>query len=831
MSSANTSSELILGTGFSSQCFPVRSLTRYKRQEEDGGAWLVAYRAEQRRRFKAVLCAGDPSISSKSLIKKFKSEESVTTEDDSKPHKLDGFYLMKKFHVDDPSDLCSITISGQELREVNEKDFLLFDNVVHVDAGDNHLPFSAFSKFSALQELELPLNNIHNTIKLQPDMFISLVTLDLSYNRLTGEDILALGLLINLRTLHLTGNEIKTLPVEMTRIYRTVTGMTPSGTVESQEKMQRFPTLENLYLDHNGLTDLSTFSSLAGLKKLKYLNLEHNEISSIPHLRLLGARVRQEESSRQGKNTVDGEDNLFLPNVIKEENNEIGPEKEGTSDNNKDSKSDEEKGNVEEFILDEVDQILNQKFAGDKERGRPELPPRSSTLTEDPALLGDRYKPPMPFTSLLHLNLANNLIFEEEGLLALTDWPSLRELVIWGNPLTSVFKGDPPILSFQLGSLKGVRIFRHKPPKRQKPTVNLVNTPRKVKDTLPPMPKKQNFAMLEGPSIQKPAALMGSHHKTLPPIVSAPVTGRQRESATPRKLSTAPGMAETTLKESERPYYGRTNSTPPGLQQFLSGPSTRQTVKTEGEVTFEESIGTENGRGQQRADRQINSEDGFFMTQVDDQEESQEADEISKALPKRSKKKERPFSVETKYKGYEDLLDVDEDDPDVIIPPDMQGSVRALKYALAHPLTFNEPQGAYKEKRIEKTKTLSTSLESKSRQSKVEELSGILDKMRVQSKTKEFNLETALQNLKKDPNQRREYREAKKLLSEVQSKYDEVRVASLQPKATALKLFATPEDRIDADNEEFVASAASLVRGDGISKELKRFKDKIDSRL
>ena len=66
---------------------------------------------------------------------------------------------------------------------------------------------------------------------------------------------------------------------------------------------------------------------------------------------------------------------------------------------------------------------------------------------------------------------------------------------------------------------------------------------------------------------------------------------------------------------------------------------------------------------------------------------------------------------------------------------------------------------------------------------------------------------------------------------QVQSKYDEVRVASLQPKATALKLFATPEDRIDADNEEFVASAASLVRGDGISKELKRFKDKIDSRL
>lgn len=40
-----------------------------------------------------------------------------------------------------------------------------------------------------------------------------------------------------------------------------------SGTVESQEQRLRFPALENLYLDHNELTDLSTFASLAGLRK------------------------------------------------------------------------------------------------------------------------------------------------------------------------------------------------------------------------------------------------------------------------------------------------------------------------------------------------------------------------------------------------------------------------------------------------------------------------------------------------------------------------------------------------------------------------------------
>lgn len=69
---------------------------------------------------------------------------------------------------------------------------------------------------------------------------------------------------------------------------------------------------------------------------------------------------------------------------------------------------------------------------------------------------------------------------------------------------------------------------------------------------------------------------------------------------------------------------------------------------------------------------------------------------------KEGRERERPFSVETKYKGYEDLLDVDEDDPDVIVPKDLQGSVRALNYALAHPLIFSEPHGTYKEKRVKK---------------------------------------------------------------------------------------------------------------------------------
>lgn len=65
---------------------------------------------------------------------------------------------------------------------------------------------AAFRMFQALRELELPLNKISGSIRVDPSRdFHHLETLDLSYNRLTGDDILALGLLQNLKTLHLTG--------------------------------------------------------------------------------------------------------------------------------------------------------------------------------------------------------------------------------------------------------------------------------------------------------------------------------------------------------------------------------------------------------------------------------------------------------------------------------------------------------------------------------------------------------------------------------------------------------------------------------------------------
>jgi hypothetical protein len=88
---------------------------------------------------------------------------------------------MKHCCVEDPTDLCSVNISGQNLSEAKEQDFRLFDNVAYINAAENILPLSkcsfirclknnplnlffsgCFSSFPILRELEVPLNGLRN---------------------------------------------------------------------------------------------------------------------------------------------------------------------------------------------------------------------------------------------------------------------------------------------------------------------------------------------------------------------------------------------------------------------------------------------------------------------------------------------------------------------------------------------------------------------------------------------------------------------------------------------------------------------------------------------
>lgn len=50
--------------------------------------------------------------------------------------------------------------------QVNENDFLLFDNVIHVDAGDNNLPFGKLNSYSIFSLLFSVLIHVHVHAKI-----------------------------------------------------------------------------------------------------------------------------------------------------------------------------------------------------------------------------------------------------------------------------------------------------------------------------------------------------------------------------------------------------------------------------------------------------------------------------------------------------------------------------------------------------------------------------------------------------------------------------------------------------------------------------------------
>ncbi|KAM6099591.1 X-ray radiation resistance-associated protein 1 [Theristicus caerulescens] len=168
-----------------------------------------------------------------------------------------------------PSDLCSVNISSQNLVSAKEGDFEKLDCVAFINAAENLLTLEPFRKFPGLRELELSLNGLRN-LKITAGDFLRLEDLDLSYNNLSPQDIWTLGDLSQLKVLRLTANGFQSLPPDL------------AGSWDSAHL--RFPSLEVLALDDNRLSDPSVFVSLSHLCSLRELNLDRNGISAVPYL-------------------------------------------------------------------------------------------------------------------------------------------------------------------------------------------------------------------------------------------------------------------------------------------------------------------------------------------------------------------------------------------------------------------------------------------------------------------------------------------------------------------------------------------------------------------
>ncbi|XP_074657735.1 X-ray radiation resistance-associated protein 1-like isoform X2 [Tubulanus polymorphus] len=708
---------------FAINCFPVRTIL--KQSEEGEGAWLVEQRTEQRRRFKAVLCTKPPKTYSQIREERKRAErrEKQTQDDDDdneedddgeEANVLDGFFLMKHTCVQDPSDLCSVNIVGKELSEYKEEDLALFDNVAYVNAAENYLPLEAFRGFPIIRELEMPMNGLRG-IKLQLTDFQHLEILDLSYNNLSKDDILPLGLLPVLKVLHLTGNGFSSLPPELAK---------PLYFMDKNEEFQRiprFPMLEIFMLDDNRLSDYTTFAALAGLKKLKVLNLQKNEIHSVPHLKVTECDHVTEASTNGDKRS-------------KRSRAPSSPVKESTNTTDPDNQIAPQPSAEDVTVAKSLADVRPGELDSERKTDRDGVNTETGTSVISARLnkmIGDVREPSFPpFPELRSVDLSFNKIEHEEGLLATAGWPMLSELVIHDNPLTTRNSGEPPLLKRFLQQRLGIEVVRKRIEYGKKPQIEIADDPvRKVKTIVPKVPK-------------------------------VPVDVLLALEAAPR---TPPGTAPSTGHERER------QSTPPKSSTPLQ---TREANEEERHETNKE---------------ETLAGDPFFMTQPADQEaekseepRQQQRVPVPPAVAKDTRKKHRRRKgVETRYKGYEDLLDVDADDEDdTVLPKDMQGSVRALQYTLNHPLMFRDPvqdlhipQPPYQ--KYNKKMVMPPAPENKT---KSERVKAVLREVEERQTIVEAPLPVVLKQRKKYT---KDFPEADKLLQQIQKKYNDVRFDSL----------------------------------------------------
>ncbi|OPJ85879.1 hypothetical protein AV530_007036 [Patagioenas fasciata monilis] len=188
---------------YATNCFPARNILRASKE----GRWVLAHRATPR-------AWTEKGTTRKTPQQRRNRPDSASVKEKNEDNVLDEPFLMKHHHLKNPSDLCFVNISNQNLVLAKEEDFEKFDCVACINAAENLLTLEPFRKFPGLRELELSLNGLRN-LKISAGDFLHLEDLDLSYNNLSSQDIWTLGDLSQLKVLRLTGNKLRSLPPDL----------------------------------------------------------------------------------------------------------------------------------------------------------------------------------------------------------------------------------------------------------------------------------------------------------------------------------------------------------------------------------------------------------------------------------------------------------------------------------------------------------------------------------------------------------------------------------------------------------------------------------------
>ncbi|KAM4046064.1 X-ray radiation resistance-associated protein 1 [Anomaloglossus baeobatrachus] len=723
--------------------FPARSLIR----ASNGGAgqWRMDRSSAPGRHFRTVVTSAS-------------SEQRTEPEIQEIPHRtrscrssnrqsaaegaLDASLLMKIHRVQRPSDLCSADVSDRGLTSAHGERWEHFSCLAYMNASENMLPLETFRTFPALRELDLSMNGIHR-ITVIPGDFPQLEVLDLSYNSLSPEDVPQLGVLPRLRVLCLTGNRLTRLPPDLCAPPR------------KDPEIRMFPSLEVFMLDHNALRSPSVFTSLAGLQGLRLLNLEQNSLSSVPTLSGAGivAAVRRTE-----------------PGGVSEGRGHTTQEDEMTGDDLERSGAAEDR--VDYMVIhsgqdpDRTEVIFpSPRYPPTSDSAPKSLDIAIPTLSLSIPLLSPAEATSPPLPSLRTLSLADNKICHEEDVLPVALFPSLQELIINGNPLTTLRKGDPPLLISFLQQRLGIKVICRKSPRLYKPHLIIPRKEkRKISTYVPKIPKQpfmveplfHSFLTLPPPESDVTKSVMSS--SPLPPI---------------------------------RASSERLQDTPPRRSQELI------------ELSW--------NSGEEMSFNRDPDVESIFMTQVENVTDSTAK---PRHIPSPSStpeeqhtatdKKKEPRKVPEKFRGYEELYDVTAD-PGFIEPVGIQNNVRALEYALRRlPLyrdykprlhSIQKPYIPRQSKLVEDP----FPSPQRSRQDAVVE---VLSRMREQRHLLEAPLGSAL--LEGKPS--KEHKEAKLLLKEMQRKYQSFHQEAVRRAAeveaglrdTARKLLQAQSNEADA---------------------------------
>ncbi|XP_008174447.2 X-ray radiation resistance-associated protein 1 isoform X3 [Chrysemys picta bellii] len=430
------------GKSYATNCFPARNILRTS--EEGAGHWLVAHRAAQKTKFEAVICAKSLQDEVGGTLQYLAELQHHGYMDEMvQENILDGPFLIKLHCVKIPSDLCSVDISNKNLVSAKEDDFEQFDSVAYINATENLLTFEAFRTFSGLRELELSLNGLRN-LKISAGDFLHLEILDLSYNNLSPEDVRRLGVLSQLKVLHLTANGLRSLPSDL------------AVSENDSPSCLRFPSLEVLLLDDNDLSHPSVFVSLANLRSLKQLNLDKNGIAEVPYLHQMenSQFSLHPQSAKMGTKA----EPCSFPSRFGQKHEQ--PLQAGAG--------------LQGQLVTEKEQLEYLILQNHQDPDRTEVV--FTSVSREPPLL----------------------IKNEEDLLAVALFPSLTELTFHSNPLTTLRSGDPPLLTSFLQHRLGIKLIRKKISKLEKPHIFIpIKANRKVTSHVPKVPKQP--LMLEAP--------------------------------------------------------------------------------------------------------------------------------------------------------------------------------------------------------------------------------------------------------------------------------------------------------------------------------------------